>query len=336
MSKIARFYRVLCSAALAALISMSPTVAQAATQLQKVTFVFSGFNERTSFVFVAKDMRFFEEQGIEAQIVQVRNAPVAISAMASNEAQFYTTSATGSALGSMAGGLDLVFVAGIINKLDGDFVVSPKIARPADLRGKTVGVQSIGGGIWTFSMLALEHWGLVPERDKIQFRVLGDQSVITQSLINGIVDASYLGYSFSKVVQRHGFRVLADLATIDIPFQGIGIAARRSFLDRSPDLAERTLRAVAKSIAYYQDPVNRQAIIAVLAKWLRLQRMEDAAAGYEAARSLYSRRIVPTTDGVRNTLRILETVDPKFSRLKAENLIDDRIVRKLDREGFFK
>ena len=74
----------------------------AAAPLQKVTFVFSGFNERTSFVFVAKDMRFFEEQGLEAQIVQVRNAPVAVSAMASNEAQFYTTSATGSALGSMA------------------------------------------------------------------------------------------------------------------------------------------------------------------------------------------------------------------------------------------
>lgn len=124
--------------------------AGAAAPLPKITFVFSGFNERTSFVFVAKDMRFFEEQGLEAQIVQVRNAPVAVSAMASNEAQFYTTSATGSALGSMAGGLDLVFVAGIINKLDGDFVVSPKISTAADLRGKTLGVQSLGGGIWRF------------------------------------------------------------------------------------------------------------------------------------------------------------------------------------------
>jgi ABC-type nitrate/sulfonate/bicarbonate transport system substrate-binding protein len=310
--------------------------AAAAAPLQKVTFVFSGFNERTSFVFVAKDMRFFEEQGLEAQIVQVRNAPVAVSAMASNEAQFYTTSATGSALGSMAGGLDLVFVAGIINKLDGDFVVAPKITAPADLRGKTLGVQSLGGGIWTFSMLALEHWGLSPERDKIQFRILGDQSVITQSLISGTVDASYLGYSFSKLVQRHGFRVLADLAKVDIPFQGIGIAARKSFLEQSPDVAARTLRAVARSIAYYQNPANRQNVVAILTKWLRLERSEDAVAGYEAVRSLYSRRIVPTVDGVRNTLRILERVEPKFAKLKAENLVDDRILRKLDKEGFFK
>jgi NitT/TauT family transport system substrate-binding protein len=236
----------------------------------------------------------------------------------------------------MAGGLDMVFVAGIINKLDGDFVAAPKIASPADLRGKSLGVQSIGGGIWTFSMLALEHWGLAPERDKIQFRILGDQSVIIQSLISGTVDASYLGYTFSKAAQRQGFRVLADLAKIDIPYQGIGIAARRSFLEQSPDAAERTLRAVARAVAAYQDPANRQAIVSILTKWLRLTRSEDAVAGYEAARALYSRRIVPTIDGVRNTLRILERVDPKFGRMKAENLVDDRIVRKLDREGVFK
>lgn len=51
---------------------------------------------------------------------------------------------------------------------------------------------------------------------------------------------------------------------------------------------------------------------------------------------LSSRRIFPTVDGVRNTLRILERVDPKFGRLKAENLVDDRIVRKLEKDGVFK
>jgi NitT/TauT family transport system substrate-binding protein len=309
---------------------------EAAMPLQKVVFVFSGFNERTSFVFVAKDKHFFEEQGLEAQIVQVRNGPVAVSAMAANEAQFYTTSATGATLGSMASGLDLVFVAGIINKLDGDFVVSPKISTPADLKGKSLGVQSIGGGIWTFSMLALDRWGLVPERDKIQFRILGDQSVIAQGLVSGTVDAAYLGYAFSKAVQRQGFRVLEDLAKTDIPYQGIGIVARKGFLEQSPDVVERTLKALSRSIAYYQDPANRQSVVAILVKWLRLQRSEDAIAGYEAVRSLYARRIFPTIDGVRNTLRILERVDPKFGRMKAESLVDGRIVRKLEKEGFFK
>ena len=108
----------------------------AAAPLHKVVFVFAGFNERTGYIFVAKDLRFFEEQGLDAQIVQVRNGQVAVSALAANEAQFYSVSATGASLGAMAAGLDLAFIAGIVNKLDGDFVVAPKISAPADLKGK--------------------------------------------------------------------------------------------------------------------------------------------------------------------------------------------------------
>ena len=325
-----------CGATLLGCVLFSAGLGEAAQPLQKVVFVFAGFNERTGFIFVAKDRKFFEEQGLDAQVVQVRTGQVAVSALAANEAQFYSVSATGASLGAMAAGLDLAFIAGIVNKLDGDFVVAPKIASPADLRGKSLGIQSIGGGVWTFTMLALDYWGLVPERDKIQMRIVGDQAVLTQGLISGVVDAAYLGYTFSKVAQRSGFRVLQDLAKVDIPFQGVGIVARKSFLDQSPDVAERSLRAIAKAIAYIQDPANQQSTVNILMKWLRLPQVEDAVAGHEAIRSLYSRRIFPTVDGVRNTVRILSRVDPKFGRLKAEDLVDERIVRKLEKEGVFK
>jgi hypothetical protein len=89
-------------------------------------------------------------------------------------------------------------------------------------------------------------------------------------------------------------------------------------------------------VAYFQDPSNKQSVIGILTKWLRLTRAEEAVAGYEAMRPIYSRRIFPTIDGIRNTVRILSQVDAKFSKLKAEELVDLRIVRKLEREGIFK
>ena len=57
------------------LLDLYGSVVDAAAPLQKIVFVFAGFNERSGFIFVAKDMRFFEEQGLDAQIVQVRNGP---------------------------------------------------------------------------------------------------------------------------------------------------------------------------------------------------------------------------------------------------------------------
>lgn len=132
----------------------------------------------------------------------------------------------------MAGGLDIAFIAGLINKLDGTFVVGPSIRTPAELKGKRIGVQSIGGGVWMFTMLAFEHWGLSPERDNIQFRIIGDQSVMAQALTQNIIDGAYLGYTFGAQLERQGYRVLADLAKLGIPYQGLGVMARRGLVDR--------------------------------------------------------------------------------------------------------
>ncbi|MBM4299137.1 MAG: hypothetical protein FJ143_15480, partial [Deltaproteobacteria bacterium] len=149
----------------------------AAAAPQRVVFTSGGLNERSGILWVARDAGIFHKHGIEPTIVNVRNAQVGISALAGGESHFHVGSATGTSIGAMAGGLDLAYIAGLINKLDGVFMVNPAIRTSADLKGKRIGVQSIGGGLWMFSMLAFEHWGINPERDNIQFRVIGDQSV---------------------------------------------------------------------------------------------------------------------------------------------------------------
>lgn len=85
--------------------------AAAAVPPQKVVFAFASLNEKPSSLFVAKDQGFFEEQGLDPQIVQVRSGPIAISALAAGNANFYAAPATGATLGAMAGGLDAVSLA---------------------------------------------------------------------------------------------------------------------------------------------------------------------------------------------------------------------------------
>ena len=322
------------SSCLLAFCFFPPAPFAGAASPNKIFITFADFSERTGLVFVAKDQHFFEERGLEAEIVQVRSGPIAISALAANDVQFYSAPASGATIGAVAGGLDLAFVAGIIGKLDGYFVTSPKIKTVADLKGKTLGVQSIGGGIWMFTMMALDHWGLNPERDKIQFRVIGDQSVIAQAMTTGIIDGALLGFSFSKVVQRNGGQLLADLTKANVPYQHQGLLARKSFVDSSPDVVEKTLRSLTKAIAFIQDPANKQAVTRSLTKWLRLPPNEGVDDLYERMRILYDRRIAPTKEGLQNALRVLGRINPKMAGIKAEDLIDDRIARKLDAEGF--
>ena len=71
-------------------------------------------------------------------------------------------------------------------------------------------------------MLAFEHWGLEPLRDKITFRVVGDESLLAQALPNKVIDGAYFNYTFASVLERQGYRVLADLAKLNIPYQKHG------------------------------------------------------------------------------------------------------------------
>ena len=309
--------------------------AGAASAPAKVVFTFGGLNERSGVLFVATDSGIFRKHGLDAHIVHVRSGPVGMAALASGETQFHVGSATGASIGAMAGGLDLVFIAGLINKLDGTFIVAPAIRAPADLKGKRIGVQSICGGVWMFTMLAFEKWGLNAERDNIQLRVIGDQAVLAQALASGIIDGAYLGYTFGAQMEKQGFRVFADLATMGIPYQGLGIMARRAFLDRSFDTAERAVRASVEAIKFLNQPENKPAVLRSLARGLRLQKIEDAEAGYEMMKTLYDRRIYPDVEGLRNVIRLLGRTSEQVRRLKAEEIVDDRVVRKLEKEGLF-
>src|SRR5918994_7937075 len=93
----------------------------------KAIFTFGGLNERSGVLFVAKDAGIFQKHGLDVQVINVRSGPVGMSALAAGETQFHVGSATGASIGAMAGGLDLAFIAGLINKLDGTFVTAPNI-----------------------------------------------------------------------------------------------------------------------------------------------------------------------------------------------------------------
>jgi NitT/TauT family transport system substrate-binding protein len=328
-------HRVVLVTLLISLTVPDDSMAQIATPLTKVVMTIGAISEREGVVYVAQDQGLFRKHGLDLTLVQVRNGAVGIAAVSSGESQVHWGSVSAANIGAIAEGTDLVFLAGFINKLTGAFVVNPKIKTPVDLKGKSIGVNGLSGGAWIFAMLTLDYWGLVPERDNIQFRALGDQGVIAQGLSAGAVDAAFLGYTYGKALESKGFRILADVEKLPIPYQGSGIMARRSFAVSSPAIVENVLRGLLESLAFIRDPANKTAVLKSLAKGLRLRRVEEAEEGYQIMLGLYEKKIYPSVDGIRNVIRLLGKNNEKIRRLKAEELVNDSSVKKLDKEGRF-
>jgi ABC-type nitrate/sulfonate/bicarbonate transport system substrate-binding protein len=117
-----------------------------------------------------------------------------------------------------------------------DFLVSPSITRPADLKGKKIGVQDFSGLLWTLTMLSLRELGLDPQRDNINIQAIGDSTVIAQSLTSGIIDAAALDKLQSVRLQGLGVKVLLDLSRVAFPsspFMGA-----EAFIQKNPQVVE--------------------------------------------------------------------------------------------------
>ena len=153
---------------------------------EPIRVAYSGVSAAGTPLWLAKDAGIFARHGLEADLVTVRSAPLQVSALVSNEVQFVRGSAS-SMLSAAAQGAKLKILLSLFaERASYDFLVSPSIANPRDLRGKKIGVQDFSGLLWSLTMLALREMGLDPQKDNISIQAIGDSTVIAQALATGI------------------------------------------------------------------------------------------------------------------------------------------------------
>src|SRR5512145_1562861 len=77
------------------LVCLGAHSARAAAPLAKLTITSGSASERDGVLYVAQDQGFFRKHGLDLTFVQVRNGPVAMSALSSGETQFHWGSVSG-------------------------------------------------------------------------------------------------------------------------------------------------------------------------------------------------------------------------------------------------
>jgi hypothetical protein len=67
---------------------------------------------------------------------------------------------------------------------------------------------------------------------------------------------------------------------------------------------------------------------------LRITDPAAAEEGYQDLLNGLDKKLVPSVEGLRNTQRLLKPRNPKLETIKVKELIDDRIVKRLEESGF--
>jgi ABC-type nitrate/sulfonate/bicarbonate transport system substrate-binding protein len=306
---------------------------EAAAVQNRVVISHSGMNARYAHLWMAQERGFFAKYGMDTDVIFVRTGPIQVASVASGDVQIgYAPGVT--VLGASAEGARLKIIAGFNNRITHDLVGRPGMKSMEDLRRKRFGVQSIGGSLWLSAMLGLEKFGLDPGRDDIKILVLGDQTVLTQALETGTIDAAPLDTVFSRRLNEKGFPILAELYGMNIPALGNVVMGTQSYLEQNPEVAEGILRGLIESLAFSLSPTNKSITLKTLMKRLKITDPLSAEQGYADFAKTVDRRPYPSLDGLRNIQRLMKPRNPKVEKVKPEDVIDDRILRKLDESGF--
>jgi ABC-type nitrate/sulfonate/bicarbonate transport system substrate-binding protein len=236
-------------------------------------------------------------------------------------------------MGAAVGGADFKILAVLTNKVTYDLVARRGIKNIEELRGKQIGVTSIGGTNWMGTILGLERLGLEPTRDNINFIVAGDDSVRTQGILAGALDATAVDGVYSRILREKGLPVLAEFSPLKIPITSASLVFPNAFIQKSPRVVESLLKAILEGIIWGISPLNKSKVVNLISKRLRIT-PQEAEEGYKDMLLGLERKPFPSVDGLRNIQRLMKSRNPKMAELKVEGLIDASFLHKLDESGF--
>jgi len=316
--------------ALSLLISVHARAAHAQT---KITIGVAAMSPRTIPLLVAQEQGLFAKHGIEARIVLIKGAPTLVASLISGDIEVGYTGGT-AVLGAASQGLYLRILSSISSKLTHSLVANPSFKTAEQLRGKRFGIQSIGGSTWMHTILGLEHVGLDVKRDNISLLVIGDSVLISQSLEAGHIDAAVLDGALVRRLKSKGFYIVADMTPANIPMLNQAIVVTQELLQKRAGVAENILMALVDSLAYTLSPANKSVVAKTMMRRFHIDDPVIAEEGYQDLLTSIERKPLPSLEALRNIRRLMAVQNPKAANVKVEELIDARLIRKLDENGY--
>jgi NitT/TauT family transport system substrate-binding protein len=310
----------------------APLVAQAQTAKQQVRVAVSTATPHNTPLWVAKDKKIFDKYGLDVQLIFVGGGSLVAQMLAAGEIQV-AAGAPAALVSLVAGGEKVVMFLGLSNTSPFTLVAQPTIKQASDLKGKKLGTARFGGSSHISALIALEHLGLNAKRDNIAILQTGLDPERMAALEAKGLDAAMLQRLPTKIMGAKGYTLLLNLNQAKIPYQNTVLAAKRDYA-RSKT-ADSFTRAVIEGYGYVFNKENKQAVKEVIAKNLRLAKVEDAEEFYLGAQEELDRKPYPTLEGTKTVLKYVAEQNPKAASVKAEEMIDSAVLKSLESEGFF-
>src|SRR5207237_7037673 len=203
-----------------------------------------------------------------------------------------------------------------------------------ELKGKKVGVSSIGSSSDIGTRTALKKLGLDPTRD-VNILAVGSSQNRIAAMYSGAIQASVNQPPDTIAMKARGFHSILDLAGANLPTANTGVVVQRSWASSHKNVLQRFVDSLVQASVRIRK--DQAFTTRVLKKW---EKSTDTAA-MQATASYYMKEVIPALPYPRppmfkDALAVLATRSQAAKSYNLNKLLDASFVKSADSRGLGK
>jgi NitT/TauT family transport system substrate-binding protein len=299
---------------------------------EKIRISYSSSDTLNSLWTVADDAGLYKKHGLDAEVIYIGSTTVGIAAIVAQDVHVGNAAGSGVA-NAVVRGADTVSVACFINVLAYELVVLDSIKSAEDLKGKSIGISRFGSASDVAARELLKGLGLKPMED-VKILQVGGASERAAGFSRGVI-AGFPSPPGNVHLIPGGLphRILADMGELQKPYPLPFICAvtTKSFLAKRRPIVKRAVMALIEGAHFFR--TNKEAAQRIVAKYLRGANKAYLDTSYQSTVRILERVPYTTREGMKIQLDEALKQSPG-AKVAVDNLIDDSIVREIEKEGF--
>jgi NitT/TauT family transport system substrate-binding protein len=273
----------------------------------------------------------FKKHGLDVEKPRIMGgAKGVVRGLMAGEIQFGNMAAPAPLRSNVKGEADLIFLTGGINQ---QFIMArPGITGREQLTGKKIGFVGDGGlndALVNFIIEKLSD-ASIKGIEKESIPAGGAEQMA--ALVSGKCDAMVITPPESIKAQRKGCNYLIDFAEYGLNYALGGIAARRDYVEKNPEITRKFIKAYVEGMHRYR--TDREFTVNVQGEYSGIADRTVAEETYDLTRPDMPPIPYPVVASLQVLLDFMSKEVPEAKNVDAGRFVDDHFIRELEENGF--
>lgn len=280
-------------------------------------------------VWVAQDEGIFQQNNLNVDL-QLVSSSNAVAALLSGQVDVAIVGGA-AVLSADVNGANLVDAATLAPVYPYVFEATADIQTPDQLKGKKVGVSSIGSSSDVATRIALQKIGLDPDTD-VTIVSVGSDTARTSAIVSGAIQGALAHPPQNVIMEQNGMHVLFDLSSLNAPADDAGVSASRTWMTGHRPAMQAFVDSVVQAIHFIK--TNEDATKQVIAKEMQLSDPDQIDVTYQYhATHIFPDLPFPATTQFADAQSILAQKDPSVTSFDLTQMLDTSFVQSAQQRG---